>query len=57
MQKPVAYLTQNFKVPKYLVLGEQEYFVWNATSQSTKWRNIIKIWGECHLGPPWLRLW
>jgi len=29
---------------KYLILGEQEYFVWDTASLSTKWLDILKIW-------------
>jgi len=40
--------------PKCLILGEQQYFVWDTTTQSTKWLDILNIlWGHC----PWLRLW
>ena len=31
--------------PKRLILGEQQYFVWDAASQSTKWLDMLKIWG------------
>ena len=30
---------------KCLTLGEQQYFVWDTASLSTKWRGILKIWG------------
>jgi len=30
---------------KCLILGDQQYFVWDTTSQSTKWIDILKIWG------------
>ena len=49
--------TQTFGGPKCLVLGEQQYFVWDVASQSRKWIDMPKIWkghGPC---PPWLRLW
>jgi len=36
-------------------LGGQQYFVWDTTSQSTKWLDIPQIrgWGM----DLWLRLW
>jgi len=37
---------------KYFILGEQQYFVWDTASQSTKSLYILKIWE----GIPWLRL-
>ena len=30
---------------KCLILGEQQYFVWDTASQSTKWLNTLKIVG------------
>jgi len=43
--------------PKFLILGQQQYFLWDAASQSTKWLHIQKIWGAWFRWPPWLRLW
>ena len=40
--------------PKCLILREQQYFVWDTASQSTKWLDMLKIWGDM---APWLRLW
>jgi len=33
-----------FLGPKHLILGKQQYFVWDTASQSTKWLDILKIW-------------
>ena len=30
---------------KYLILGEQQHFVWDTTSYSSKWLDIVKVWG------------
>jgi len=34
-----------------LILGEQQYFLWDTASQSTKWLLIQKIWGHDPLDP------
>jgi len=39
-----------------LILGEQQYFVWNAASQSTKWLDS-KTLGEWPLATPMVTLW
>jgi len=46
--------TQNlFWVGQILILREQQHFVWDTTSQSTKWLDVLKILGEHGpLGPP-----
>ena len=38
--------------PKCLTLGEQQYFCLDAASQSTKWLDMLKIWGLWSPGPP-----
>jgi len=30
--------------PKFMILGEQQCFVWDAASQSTKWLDMLNIW-------------
>jgi len=43
---------KNFGGPKCLILGEQQYFVWDTASQSTKLLYVLNIWGVWPLGPP-----
>jgi len=40
-----------------LTLSEQQYFVLDAASQSTKLQDMLEIWWICPPRPPWLRLW
>jgi len=40
--------------PKCLIFGEQQYFLWDTTSQSTKLLDILNILGAM---APWLCLW
>jgi len=35
-----------------LILGEQQYFVWDTAAQSTKFLDILKIWGAKGPCPP-----
>jgi len=37
---------------EFLILGKQQYFVWDTASQSTKWRDILKIGGAWPLATP-----
>ena len=46
-----------FGGPKCLILDEQQYFVWDTASQSTKWLHMLTIWEAWALGPPSLHLW
>jgi len=39
----VAYPAQNFWRDKIFELGKQQYFVWDTTSQSAKWLDMLKI--------------
>jgi len=48
---------KNFGGPKCLILGEQQYFVWDTASQSTKLLYVLNIWGVWPPRSPWLRLW
>ena len=34
----------------FWLLSEQQYFVWDSASQSTKWQDMLEIWWEW---PPW----
>jgi len=34
-----------FGRPKYLILCEQQYFLWNTASQSAKWLLTLTTWG------------
>jgi len=38
----------------FLTLSDQQYFVWDTASQSTRRQKMLEIWGH---GFPWLRLW
>jgi len=29
----------------FFILGEKQHLVWDTASQSTKWLDILKIWG------------
>jgi len=41
----------------FLTLSEQQYFVWDNASQSTKRQGMLEVWGACGpIGCPWLRL-
>jgi len=35
-----------------LILGEQQYFPWDTTSQSAKLLLTLKVWGAWFPGPP-----
>jgi len=35
-----------------LTLGEQQYFVWDTASQSTKLLDVLKVWGAWPPGLP-----
>ena len=42
--------SQTFRGPnnlggEFLSLGEKQYFAWDTTPQSTKWLDMLKIWG------------
>jgi len=50
----VASPDHNFFLIKYLILGEQQYFVRDTASQITKWLGILNIFGEL---VPLARLW
>jgi len=43
---------QKFEGAKCLILGEQQYFVWDAASQDTKWLAVLNILVEHGLLPP-----
>jgi len=34
------------------VVDLSNFFVWDAVSQSTKWRDLLKMWGNGPLAPP-----
>jgi len=42
--------------PKFLTLGEKQYFLWDTDPQSTKRLDMLKIGGYDSLVIPWLRL-
>jgi len=42
----VTQTAQKFWGQKFLILGEQQYFVWDAASQSTKRLDMLKISGR-----------
>jgi len=41
---------------KCLISGEQQYFVWDTASRSTKWLDMLNILEGTDPWPPWLRL-
>jgi len=48
---PSGVTRPKFYFGKCLALGEQKYFVRDAASQSTKWLDMLKIWGGGCMGP------
>jgi len=53
----VAWSAQNFLAgANLLTSSEQQYFVWDTASQSTKWQDMPKVWGAWPSWLPWLRL-
>jgi len=38
--------------PNILTFSEQQYFVWDNTSQSAKRQEMLEIWGPCRLATP-----
>ena len=47
---PVAWRAQNFLGGNILTLSEQQYFVWDTTSQCTKRQHMLEIWRQ-HWSP------
>jgi len=45
-----------FGGPNTLTLSEQQYFVWDTASQSTKPQDMLDIWGPWAPWPHWLRV-
>jgi len=41
-----------FFEPNILTFSEQQYFVWDNTSQSTKRQVMLEIWWPCLLATP-----
>ena len=59
INQPVARPGQNFFGGRsnILTLSEQQHFVWNTDSRSTKWQDTLEIWWRPWPPfPPWRRL-